>query len=435
MKKSLYLLTLLGFFHSFAQDYTAIDLYLKSNINIKDYTTKGEFESLNLLLSTNDCDNCIPAFFSYINNITDKKPYTVNIITDNIAYAKKTLGNAVHFKYNLYYNKDVFSKYLNGRSGIYYKDMSYTVYGKEKDIRIKLKNSEERIAFFNNFTDDKARILIQDSLMSNTAYIIPSPLPDNQLLVLDNKMDTALLLELEREQDSFAVIQSKYYTPSVSNPQKLFDLPSPIDNLLSFEENKKHLKNIHTNMIKLYSVTYWNGIYYCVFGLTRMFKNNDKDTINFLQAYFVATQKADGKGINQILDASAYDNYYMIDDLPYEGITYRIIGETRTKPLIVADNKLNWRARIPHPETRSTTYAGLATLELKNSVANIIGIDRKFDEFLSLNSLFEFDGKFYYLYRNITSEENNEGYFSTKEFDSQFINRFYEKTKNHIKDL
>lgn len=180
--------------------------------------------------------------YSYIKNTPDKKSYTVNIFTDNMAYAKKTLRSAVNFKYNLYYNKEVFSKYLNSRSGIYYIDTANMIYGNEKDIRIKLKNAEDRQEFFNSFKDKKY-ILTQDSLMSDMPYITPTPLPDNQLLVFDNKMDTALLLELEQKQDSFTVIQSKYYTPTVSNLKKLFDLPGLGDDGLSLKESKKLTQN------------------------------------------------------------------------------------------------------------------------------------------------------------------------------------------------
>ncbi len=108
MKKLLYFFILFGIFPIFAQDYNAIDLYLKSNTDLKNHFEEDQPESLNVLLSIYDCDNCIPMLYSYIKNTPDKKSYTVNIFTDNIAYTKKTLGNAINFKYNLYYNKEVF---------------------------------------------------------------------------------------------------------------------------------------------------------------------------------------------------------------------------------------------------------------------------------------------------------------------------------------
>ncbi|TDS65242.1 hypothetical protein [Myroides indicus] len=427
MKKLLYLFILFGISPTiFAQDYNAIDLYLKSNTDLKNHFEEDQPESLNVLLSIYDCDNCIPMLYSYIKNTPDKKPYAVNIFTDNMAYAKKTLGDAVNFKYNLYYNKEVFSKYLNSRSGIYYIDTSNIIYGNEKDIRTKLKNAEDRQEFFNSLKDKKY-ILTQDSLMSGMPYIIPTPLPDNQLLVFDNKMDTALLLELEDKQDSLAVTQSKYYTPTVGNLKKMFDLPSPIINLLSFEENQKLSQNFLQNMVKLYSITYWNNQYYATFSITRAHQADNN--IRTFSTYFVATQKADGKDMDKILDASSYDNYYMIDDLPYEGKMYRIIGDTRTKPQIVADNTLNWRIRLPDDKARKVTYSGLATLELKDGATSVINIDREFDEFLGLNGLFMFNGKTYYLSRATTNEENNEGFLSVKEFDSQYINKYLQKVK------
>ncbi len=301
------------------------------------------------------------------------------------------------------------------------------IYGNEKDIRIKLKNAEDRQEFFNSFKDKKY-ILTQDSLMSDMPYIIPTPLPDNQLLVFDNKMDTALLLELEQKQDSFTVIQSKYYTPTVSNLKKLFDLPGLGDDGLSLEESKKLTQNFLQNMVKLYSITYWNNQYYATFSITRAYKK-DSTNIRAFATYFVATQKANKKSIDKILDASSYDNYYMIDDLLYEGKMYRIIGDTRTKPQIVADNTLNWRIRLPADKARKVTYSGLATLELKDGATSVINIDREFDEFLDLNELFIFNGKTYYLSRGTTNEENNEGFLSVKEFDSQYINKYLQKIK------
>lgn len=181
-------------------------------------------------------------------------------------------------------------------------------------------------------------------------------------------------------------------------------------------------------MVKLYSITYWNNQYYATFSVTRAYKK-DSTNIRAFATYFVATQKADKKSIDKILDASSYDNYYMIDDLLYEGKMYRIIGDTRTKPQIVADNTLNWRIRLPDDKARKVTYSGLATLELKDGATNVMNINREFDEFLDLNELFIFNGKTYYLSRGTTNEENNEGFLSVKEFDSQYINKYLQKIK------
>lgn len=429
MKKLLYILTLLGFFHTFAQDYNAIDQYLKENTDIKDYPEKGEFESLNLLLSINDCDNCIPAFFSYIDNITDKKPYTVNIITDNTAYAKKALGDAVHFKYNLYYNKDVFSKYLNGRSGIYYKDMSYTVYGKEKDIRTKLKNADERVDHFQHFIANKEIFLVKDSLMTGAPFINVSPLPNNQLLIYDNKVNTALSLQLQPQKDSLLVIQSKYYTPAVLNPKKLYNLPFTGKNLLSFEDTQKELLTDHINFINLYSLNYWDKTYYIVFGVTRMFQNEHNDNISYFPEYFVATQKAESENIQTMLDPSTYDIFYKIDNLQYEDLAGVININIKDKPYLVGNNQLSWRARLHRPGETKMIYLVLATLLLKNGSAQITSINREFEEFTDHNTLFNFKNKNYYLIRDELDEEHNEGFFHLKEFEQSYSNDFMERLR------
>ncbi|WP_060875511.1 hypothetical protein [Myroides odoratus] len=429
MKKLfLYTIAFLSFFSTLAQDYQAIDLYLKEKIDIQTHTEQGEFESLNILLTTNDCDNCIPMLYNYIKDVKEKKPYTVNIITDNKAYAKKTLGNAVNFKYNLYYDKEVFSKFLKGRSGIYYIDTNSTIYDDDKDIRVKLKNAEDRQEFFMSLNNNpKIQLLAQDSLMSNPPFITSTVLPNNQLLIFDNKMDVALVLNIIDNTDSLVVTKKSYFTPTIKNSIKLFNLPGLGDNGLSFEESQKTSQYFLKNMIKLYSITYSNQRYYATFSVTRAYKKDNN--IRFFSTYFVGTTKATKINPETILDASTYDSYYQIDDLPYEGKNYRIITDTRTKPQIVTDNELKWRVRMPDDNKRKVTYSGLATLELKNQMVNMTGIDTKFEEFIDLNALIKWKNKTYYLSRHITDEENNQGYLFLQEFNSTYINEYAEKVE------
>jgi hypothetical protein len=54
MKKLLYFFILFGIFPIFAQDYNAIDLYLKSNTDLKNHFEEDQPESLNVLLSIYD---------------------------------------------------------------------------------------------------------------------------------------------------------------------------------------------------------------------------------------------------------------------------------------------------------------------------------------------------------------------------------------------
>lgn len=426
--KKLFLYTLLILFpyYLFAQDYVAIDQYLQTHLDLKGQAAEGEDESLTLLLTVNDCDNCIPLFYSYLKNIPENKPYAVNIITDNIAYAKKALGDVSVLNYHIFYDTAVFSKFLQGQSGIYFKDMSTVIFGNSRDIQIKLKNALDRQAFFGDL-NKKAQVLLQDSLLSNVPFIASTALPNNQLLVFDNKMNLSLLLDIKEHPDSLAVTHSQYYTPTFSNPAKLFHLPGATNDDVSFEEMQKIAHALHINMIKLHTITYWNGQYYATFSITRAYKEEDKPKL--YSTYFVATKKAKQLDPQTTLDPSTYDRYYMLGDLPYKGNTYRMTVYAQTKPQITDDNKLNWRLRILNNQGMNQQYAGLGTLELQHQTAQLIAIDPTFEEFIELNVLLKWKNKTYYLSRQITEEANNQGYLFLREFNNSYINDYLQKVK------
>lgn len=208
-----YLFIFLGLTQVQGQNYAAIDQFIKNNIPLLDYTEQGEFEQLNFLLSIDDCDKCIPQLHSYLSQIDSVPPFTINVITNNLAFAKKTLGTTP-LKYHLYLNKEIFTTHLNGSSGLFYKDMSYSIYSKEKDIRAKIKNAKERILHFKHFTKRKNIFLAQDELMSEAPYINVNLLPNNRLFLYDYKLNTGLLLHLQATNDSI-------YSTHKSNPSSI----------------------------------------------------------------------------------------------------------------------------------------------------------------------------------------------------------------------
>lgn len=425
-KRLLYTLLFLFSYGLFAQDYAAIDQYLQTNLDLKGQAAEGEDESLTLLLTVNDCDNCVPLLYSYLKNIPKNKPYAVNIVTDNIAYAKKVLGDVASLNCHLYHNASIFTTFLAGRSGLYFKDMNGAIFGDKEDIQIKLKNAQDRQAFFENL-NKKAQVLQQDSLLSSVPFIASTALPNNQLLVFDSKMGLGLFLDIKEHPDSLSVVHSQYYTPTITNPKKLFHLPGATKEDVSFEEMQKIADAIHTNMIKLYTITYWNGQYYATFSITRAIKQDDQTKL--YSTYFVSTKKAEQLDPQTTLDPSAYDNYYMLGDLPYEGNTYRMTVYAGTKPQIVDDNKLNWRLRRPNNQGVNQRYSGLGTLELQDNTARLIAIDPTFEEFIDLNLLLKWKNKTYYLSRQITDEANNQGYLFLREFNTPYINDYLQKVK------
>lgn len=418
--------TLLPIDQAFSQDYKAIDQFLKTNISIHDFSEKGEFESLNLLLSVDDCDKCIPQINSYIKN-TEKLPYTINIITNNKAYTKKVLGDDIISKYNLYYNKEVFLQYLNGSSGIYYKDMSNSIYANEEDIKIKIKNAEERDEHFKHFVTNKDILLSKDSVMTDSPYIHATLLTKNKLLVYDNKVNTALVITLQPKNNSLLAIQNDYYIPTITNPKKLYELPFTEKNLLSFEETKQELLKDRINLINIYSLSYWEQTYYIVFGITRIVKNEHNNNMSYYPDYYIATLETENADTQSMLDPSIYNIYYKIDNLQYENLNGPVHLNLIDKPFSAKKNQLSWRARIKHPNERKTTYLGLVTILLQNNTAQIISVDREFEEFVDQNTLFRYDNKNYHLTRDSINEETNEGIFLLKEFEPDYSNRFLER--------
>lgn len=426
--KNLFLYSLLFLFPYYlcAQDYAAIDQYLQAHLDLKGQAAEGEDESLTLLLTVNDCNNCIPLLYSYLKDIPTNKPYAVNIVTDNIAYAKKALGDLATLNYHIYYDASVFTKFLAGRSGIYFKDLNAAIFGDRQDIQIKLKNAEDRQAFFRD-QNKKAQVLLHDSLMSNIPFIASTALPNNQLLVFDNKMDLGLFLDIKEHTDSLSVAHSQYYVPTFTDPKKLFHLPGATKGDVSFEEMQKIVHAIHTPMIKLYSITYWDGQYYATFSVTRAYKEDDQTKL--YSTYYVGTKKAKQLDPQTTLDPSIYDHYYSLQDLSYEGNTYSMTVYAGTKPQIVEDNKLNWRLRMSNNQGVNQRYSGVGTIELRGETAQLIAIDPTFEEFIDLNVLLKWKNKTYCLSRQITDAATNQGYLFLREFNSSYINNYLQKVK------
>ena len=83
-------------------DYNKIDEYL-----IKKHSLNEDLKQLNILFSSNDCKMCI----SYLQNILPQavklNDLKINIITDNIVYAKKHLKK-FNFKFNYVKRQSLF---------------------------------------------------------------------------------------------------------------------------------------------------------------------------------------------------------------------------------------------------------------------------------------------------------------------------------------
>lgn len=415
----LYVLVLVHFNFAFSQDYKAIDAYLM-NTSFKEVQEDGMYESLNILFTTNDCDSCIPYLYGFLKNVDISRLYAINIITDNVVYARKALGVSDELGCKFYYNKEVFEEYLSGRSGIYYKDGNDKVYDGSKEIKIKMKNASERKEFFNSI-QDKEHVLLQDSLLSGMPFVSTTMLPNDQLLIFDNKMDIALVATLNNSQNSISVTKHHYETPDVADLEKIFNLPGIEGKGLTYSENLNHLEKYYIKMVKVYSIVFSKNQYYITFGLTRA--NKVAGQIKFSETYFVGTQRGEGLSVKGILDISAYETYYMLDHFVFDGQEYKIIGNIRDKPHVVSENKLSWKVRIPNDKARSVDYGGLAVIKVEDGFGSIWSLNDEFDEFLDFNPIFEFKGKMYFLFKKITSPAENKGDLLLKEFNSQFVNK------------
>lgn len=424
----LLILTLFSFNFVSSQDYKTIDKYLMNN-TLKETSANGVFESLNILLSSNDCDNSIPYLYGYLKNVDKNRSFVVNIVTDNVVYAKKALGISDELNCKFYYNNEIFSKYLKGRSGVYYKDGNDKIYSEDKIIGNKIKNSNERTEFYNSILKNEY-VLAEDSLLSTMPFISATMLPDNRLLIFDSKMDLAFCATINHNQNTISVLNSAYVVPKTSDLKKIYGLLKVDEQFLSYEENLDHLEKYHLKMLKIYSIVFSENQYFITFGVTTA-KKEEEGQIRFSDTYFVATQNTNNLSIENSLDVSTYENYYLIDNFLYDGENYKIIGNIRNKPHVVNKSQLNWRIRKPNDQTRSVDYAGLATIELKDGITSILHIDDKFDEFLDMNPIFEFNDRTYYLFKKNISKEKNKSTLIFKEFNSNFINSY----RKHIEKL
>src|SRR5690606_8010012 len=206
MRKYFTILVFLFNFTSHAQ----IEISENTKVEIDKYLNqkyKLTEEYINIIYNTIDCEKCSYVLYNFLTKSSDAKDIAnINVFTDNVAIAKKALKE-YNQKFNYFLEKDLFSKYEE----VKYKTFYYTI---KKD-------------YFNE-------LIHNDSILTKDNIEI-TKIPLNKLLVYDNRIEKAVILDLEKKVSKF-----EYYDYKIQDTLKLYNLPDRIDTRLlaktSFKE-------------------------------------------------------------------------------------------------------------------------------------------------------------------------------------------------------
>ncbi|WP_410879819.1 hypothetical protein [Myroides sp. DW712] len=350
----LFFITSLGGNSIYSQDFKQIDEYIDEIHHLN-----SEETTIYILFSKNDCENCILYLHSTLDLIEKKvvlaENIKINVITDNIAYAKKYLNN-YKLQYNFIFDKDIFHNFgVASRTILYLRDNAELI---TDPTKINLHLSKIKI-------DKKVVFSIKDSIFSDTSPIIASILEEN-IIALDNNMDIALLL-LKKDSTYTPIFLNSHIVDSL----KLYNLPLRDKKelkdftLINFKDAKPIYKNFNMDMLKIQSFSSKENMVFCRFRIKRMYQIGESlDNIHMISDDFIAVKKIkDKKNISTLLDIDQYDTYYLTNSFFFNDNEFLLSNWVYSSLNILDENTIITNIDVLNSENKNE-FGGLATLKL-----------------------------------------------------------------------
>lgn len=387
-------------------DYNSIDKYISTN-----HTNKSDVDCMNILFSSNDCDKCILYINALLTNLKGTRyenSITINVIADNVAYAKKNLSK-YDLKFNYFYDKSLFEKFdINNRTLLYLK--------KGENI---ITDPDSILSYLDKNEIKKGELIFQlgDSLV-NPDKISSTLLPYDNLLTIDPKMDVAILYKKNNIADVEKSYKISYLTGTVKDSLKLFNLPERIADKSSikktdFKSYSALAKRNNMQFVKIHSITSKGFDVYTTFTLNRIYWNlHEKDKYVLLGHSFLAVRKIKNEDeLLGLMNIENYDDFYLIDVFEYGGSTYPLSTWVYSTPEIIGENTFKTNVNKVVVENESLEFGGSATIVLnpKDKKAMMTSLDKNAKNVRVRNNTIVLNGYKYKIEKEMIDASNNYG--------------------------
>lgn len=387
-------------------DYNSIDKYISTN-----YTKKAEIDCLNILFSSNDCDKCVLYINTLLMGLKEsgyENSITINVVADNVAYAKKSLSK-YKLNFNYFYDKLLFEKFeINNRTLLYLKKGENIITDPDSILDVFRKRGIEKTGLIFQLNDS----LVNPDKISSTL------LPFDNLLTIDPKMDIAILYKKNNSEDVDKSYIASYITSVVTDSLKLFNLPERIvdkSNIkrTDFKVYSTLAKRNNMQLVKIHSLASRGFDIYVTFTLNRIYMDvSQQDKYILLGNSFVGVKKI--KNEDELLDlmnVEKYDDFYLVDVFEYEGYTYPLSTWVYSTPEIIGENVFKTNVNKVVVGNENLEFGGNATIILnpKDNTAKMTALDRNAKNVRVRSNTIKFKGYNYKIEKEIIDVSNNYG--------------------------
>jgi len=377
-----------------SQNLSEIDVYLKEK-NI--LSNKEEY--FNIFLSSKDCYRCISSnhqLLMYLEKENNNTPISINIITDEISFARKTFKE-YNLKLNYVVDKKVFNRTDVNNKSFQYLKFKNKIYNDLPEIQ-KLLTANTNIA---------KTIAITDDLLIRT-NIYPLEIPGNKIFLHDPGMETGLLINLDD-------LSKNEYIEANTESRKLYSLPFAIDTtsfkLVDYDNFQIAKKEFHLPEIKIHNINILNNLVICNFSASRLFEElHHVGKHGLISNNYIAIKTINSEtDLKNILDLDTYSGYFNVEDFDYNNKKYRV-GIGIYSQTTIIDNNI-FKLKVDEVVNNETVYRGEATLKL-NKDRTKLEIQEINDQVVNkkyINREISLDGRQFYVDKEITDENTNTG--------------------------
>lgn len=386
---------------------------------LKEYPKQVDKNYFNIFLSSNDCYRCLGGIHQTLSEIEQKTPLLqINVITDQIPFARKEIKD-YKLKINFLAKKEIFEK---DPKSFYYLKNNGQIFTDTQEIISQLSNfTNDSNTILNNITAFENTIInslsIEDSLFTSS-HLFHSGIFDDNLIVYDNSIDLGGIINAKNK--------IQYYDITTSSA-KIYNLPYILDlnefqvQPIEYQDYQNLAKEsiIFKNPeIKVNSISVHKDLAYTHFAVSRLFQNTTKENaFNLFTFNYVAVKKINKDNISTIFDLETYDSYFDVDNLDYDGKTYRF-GIAIYYPFSKIIDKFHFVSKIDH----EADFIGEATLELSEDLKklSILSINTKANKDFIFPSL-QIGNTLYYVSKDMTDESSGKGIISLKKSKAKLL--------------
>lgn len=391
--------------------------YQKIDNYITEHHIRNKDNHINILYSSNDCEKCILYLGSVLKELKDKQGViTVNVISDNVVFAKKKLAG-YKLPVNYYYDNELFNNF-----GIDYRTKLYL----KTDKGFIISDTEKILNYLHYELSNEGDVILKypDSII-DPYKMISTILPYDSFLTLDSQMEVALLFK--RKSNNSDVFDISKIESTINDSLKLYNLPEriPFDSGLkkvAFSEFDAVSRDNLIPLIKIHSITGSGSSVYCNFAVSRLYRKKEGAEYALLTNSFLGVKKINNeKELLDVMNLDTYDNIYHVDVFDYEGEEYPMSIWITDGINIIDTNIIATKVNKVIPMQDELVFGGLATIELNpvTQTAVMTGLNTDSENAIKRTNILKTKKYNYYIKKEMIDKENNYGILKIIRFSNK----------------